>query len=223
LDKNNLRKIIFIEKRRKMRNILINLDGEDYSFDVPTGWNEVSVKNAARLTAVEKENRTEIEIVADIISILSGIDIEIIYMLTSEQFNEIVEVIKFTTEKVDGELVDSVIIDDEEYFLKKDFTQLTMGEIISIETILGQNNNNIAPAMAKLLCIFLRKKKENGHLESFKKSFMERESKFENVIITEVNNLFLFFLDGNNSSHKNTKDYLENQNQKVENEIDLQN
>jgi len=52
---------------------------------------------------------------------------------------------------------------------------------------------------------------------------MERESKFENVIITEVNNLFLFFLDGNNSSHKNTKDYLENQNQKVENEIDLQN
>jgi hypothetical protein len=50
--------------------------------------------------------------------------------------------------------------------------------------------------MAKLLCIFLRKKKENGKLESFKNSFMEREELFENVMISDVNNLFLFFLDG---------------------------
>ena len=206
-----------------MINIEFNIDGEKQSFDVPTGWDEVSVKKSAALTNISRDGRTEIEIIVDIVSILGEIDPDIIYMLTTEQFNQIIDVVKFTTEKIDSELKDSIIIDGEEYFLKKDFTQLTMGEIISIETILKQYENSVAPAMAKLLCIFLRKKKENGNLESFKNSFMERESLFENVLITDVNNLFLFFLDGKNLSQNNTKDYSENENQNQKSEIDLQN
>ena len=87
---------------------------------------------------------------------------------------------------------------------------------------LKQYENNIAPAMAKLLCIFLRKKKENGSLETFKNSFMEREILFEEVIISDVNDLFLFFLDGENLSQNNMKDYLENQKSNQESEIDFQ-
>ena len=206
-----------------MINIEFNIDGEKQSFDVPTGWDEVSVKKSAALTNISRDGRTEIEIIVDIVSILGEIDPDIIYMLTTEQFNQIIDVVKFTTEKIDSELKDSIIIDGEEYFLKKDFTQLTMGEIISIETILKQYENSVAPAMAKLLCIFLRKKKENGNLESFKNSFIERESLFENVLITDVNNLFLFFLDGKNLSQNNTKDYSEKENQNQKSEIDLQN
>lgn len=205
-----------------MINLIIELDGEEHNFNVPTGWNEVTVKTAAALSAVKKTNRTDIEVMVDIISLLANIDGELIYMLTSEQFNEVVEIVKFTTEEIKGEMADSVIINDEEYFLKKDFSQLTMGEIISIDTIIAQNENNIAPAMAKLLCIFLRKKKENGNIESFKNSFMERESLFEQVIISDVHNLFLFFSDGRNSSQSNMKDYSESQNQKPS-EIDSQN
>lgn len=205
-----------------MINLIIELDGEEHNFNVPTGWNEVTVKTAAALSAVKKTDRTDIEVMVDIISLLANIDGELIYMLTSEQFNEVVEIVKFTTEEIKGEMADSVIINDEEYFLKKDFSQLTMGEIISIDTIIAQNENNIAPAMAKLLCIFLRKKKENGSIESFKNSFMERESLFEQVIISDVHNLFLFFSDGRNSSQSNMKDYSESQNQKPS-EIDSQN
>lgn len=206
-----------------MINLVIELDGEEQNFLIPTSWSEVTVKKAAKLADIERENRTDIEIIADVVSALADIDQEIIYMLTTDQFNEVVEHIKFTSEQVEGvDLKDSIFVGDEEYFLKKDFTKLTMGEIISIDTILKQHEHNIAPAMAKLLCIFLRKKKENGSLETFKNSFMERESIFENVIISDVNNLFLFFLDGKNSSPSNMKDYLESQKSNQESEIDLQ-
>lgn len=205
-----------------MINLIIEVDGEEHNFNVPTGWDEVTVKSAAALSDIKKTDRTDIEVMVDIISLLANIDSELIYMLTSEQFQKVVDIIKFTTEDVKGEMADSVIVDGEEYFLKKDFSQLTMGEIISIDTIISQNENNIAPAMAKLLCIFLRKKKENGNIESFKNSFMERESLFEGVIISDVHNLFLFFLDGRNSSQSNTKDYLESQSQKLS-EIDSPN
>jgi hypothetical protein len=205
-----------------MINLIIEIDGEEHNFNVPTGWDEVTVKTAASLSAIKRTDRTEVDIMVEIISLLANIDTDLIYMLTSEQFAQVIEIVKFTTEEINGDLADSVMVDGEEYFLKKDFSQLTMGEIISIDTILGQSQNNIAPSMAKLLCIFLRKKKENGNIESFKNSFMERESLFEQVIISDVHNLFLFFLDGKNSSQNNMKDYSESQNQKPS-EIDSQN
>lgn len=206
-----------------MINLIIDLDGEEKEFLIPTSWNEVSVKKAAKLAEIQVSNKTDIESAADIVSVLADIDQETLYMLTASQFNDLVENIKFTLEKIDSpELKDSIFIDGEEYFLKKDFTKLTMGEIISIDTILKQYENNVGPAMAKLLCIFLRKKKENGSLETFKNSFMERESLFENVIISDVNNLFLFFLDGNNSSPSNMKGYMESQKKNKESEIDFQ-
>lgn len=206
-----------------MINLIIDLDGEEKQFSIPTSWNEVTVKKAAKLAEIQLKNKTDIESAADIVSVLADIDQETIYMLTAHQFNDLVEHIKFTLEKIDSpELKDSIFIEDEEYFLKKDFTKLTMGEIISIDTILKQYENNIAPAMAKLLCIFLRKKKENGSLETFKNSFMEREILFEEVIISDVNDLFLFFLDGENLSQSNMKDYLENQKSNQESEIDFQ-
>jgi len=206
-----------------MINLIIDLDGEEKEFSIPTSWNEVSVKKAAKLAEIQVSNKTDIESAADIVSVLADIDQETIYMLTADQFNDLVENIKFTLEKIDSpELKDSIFIDGEEYFLKKDFTKLTMGEIISVDTILKQYENNVAPAMAKLLCIFLRKKKENGSLETFKNSFMQRESLFEEVIISDVNNLFLFFLDGENLSQSNTKDYLESQKSNQESEIDFQ-
>jgi hypothetical protein len=206
-----------------MINLIIDLDGEEKEFLIPTSWNEVSVKKAAKLAEIQVSNKTDIESAADIVSVLADIDQETIYMLTADQFNDLVENIKFTLDKIDSpELKDSIFIDGEEYFLKKDFTKLTMGEIISVDTILKQYENNVAPAMAKLLCIFLRKKKENGSLETFKNSFMQRESLFEEVIISDVNNLFLFFLDGENLSQSNTKDYLESQKSNQESEIDFQ-
>ena len=191
--------------------IKVNLEIEDelMEFNIPEGWNEVSVKQSADLTSINREGKSDIEIIIEIISVLSKIETDIIYQMNTEDFNKLIEAVSFTVTPIDSVLAESIMINEEEYFLKKDFSQLTMGELISIETIIKQHEGSLAPAMSQLLCIFLRKKKDNGKLESFKNDFMEREKMFNDVIITDVNNIFLFFLDGNNLSKNSMKDYLE--------------
>ena len=58
--------------------------------------------------------------------------------------------------------------------------------------------------MPQLLCIFLRKKKENGQLEKYKTSFMNRVEIFKKIKIDEINHIFNFFLTGRNLSPNNT-------------------
>jgi hypothetical protein len=181
-----------------MITIELNIDGEDKVFTIADKWEEVTVKQSSELFSLNRD-RNQLELVVTIVSILSGMDEDVIYMMSQEQFGELVEVIKFTNEEVKCDLKDFITIDGEDYYLKKDFEKLNLGEIISIETLLQQNGGDLTKSMSKLLCIFLRKKKENGELESFRNEFMEREVIFDNTIITDVNDLFLFFLDGKSS------------------------
>jgi hypothetical protein len=58
--------------------------------------------------------------------------------------------------------------------------------------------------MPQLLCIFLRKKKENGNLEKYKTTFMQRTEKFKTIKVDEINHIFSFFLTGRDLSANNT-------------------
>jgi hypothetical protein len=64
--------------------------------------------------------------------------------------------------------------------------------------------------MDKLLCVFLRKKKENGKFETFTPEMMERVNVFNRAPISKVYNVFSFFLDGGVLSANNIQDFLEN-------------
>ena len=183
--------------------IILNLeiDGEEKSYEIPTSWSEVTVGQAADIQNISVENLTIIEKIVKILTILTpGISEDDIMLMSPEQFNQISEQLTFISNEIQGEPVNFLTIGGEEYFVKKDFTKLTMGEIISVDTIMKQTDNDITRALPKMLCIFLRKKKENGELESFKSSFMQREEMFKGVIITDVAKLFDFFLNGEVSS-----------------------
>jgi hypothetical protein len=180
-----------------MVNLILNVDGEEKTYNIPSEWNEVTVGQAADLNDLSTFDGTEIEKIVKILTIFCpDIDTDDIFAMTPEQFNQIVEMIGFISNPVDGDLADSIVLDGEEYFLKKDFTKLSMGEIISIDVIMKQTGGDISKALSKMLCIFLRKKKENGELETFKNKFMEREELFRSAKITDVNNLMLFFTVG---------------------------
>jgi hypothetical protein len=205
-----------------MIKIEFEVDGEEMSFDMPTNWDEVTIEMAGRIFSISTENKTNLESSVEVISLLTGIEQDYLYMLTPSQFQQLIDASSFTATEIKSELKESITVDDEEYFLKKDFTQLTMGEIISIETLLKKYHNNYMVAMPDLLCIFLRKKKENGKLESFKNSFMDRASSFKKIIVSDVNNLMLFFSDGSSLLEVNTKEYSENPKSNQESEIDSQ-
>ena len=179
-----------------MKKLEVEVDGELKNFTIPEKWSEVSVWQTMQLYSLESEEHNSIEKIVKIVNILTGVDEEMLYQMTQDQFMELTNTINFTNDEIKGELKDCIKIGAEEYYIKKDFDKLTLGEIISIDTIMQNNNNNLSKSMTELLCIFLRKKNANGKLESFKSDFMEREETFRDIPITDINNLFLFFLDG---------------------------
>jgi hypothetical protein len=194
-----------------MIKISIEIEDEVKEFDLPENWNEVSVEQFIKLFSFNRDDLTIIEITSKVISCFTGIDEDLLMLMDYDDFTKIAKQLDFT--KDDEGLIEQsefIVLDNEEYYLKTDFSKYTMGEIISIETILGEANGNIFRVIDKLLCIFLRKKKENGKLETFKGEFMSRVDLFKRAPISKVYNVFSFFLNGGILLDNNIKDYSEN-------------
>ena len=191
-----------------MIELKLEIDDEIKSYEIPESWDDVTVEQFAKLWTIQgKTFQTKIEMAVHTISLILGIDEEVIYMMDVSDFNKIADAINFVEKSMESkELGESIILEGEEYFIKKDFEKLNMGEVISINIILEKAQGNIAAHMSEMLCVFLRKKK-GDKLEGFKNEFMDRKKIFDKVKITEVNNLFSFFLTGKNSLETNTKDY----------------
>jgi hypothetical protein len=188
-----------------MIEINVELDDRTDTYNFPTEWSEVTIEQFGRLYTINKEIHSGMFYTFEVLHQLTGIDREIIEQIDYESFSEIVEKLKFIYEPLPVRDNLSIVVDGEEYFLYTEFNKYTAGEIISIETILQSANKEIYKVMAELLCIFLRKKKENGKLEKYKTSSMERRDKFRNIKIDEINHLFTFFLTGSDSSANNTR------------------
>ena len=192
-----------------MIKLNLEIDDEKRKFSIPESWDEVTVDIFSNIWKIDRDNLTDIEITVAVIGLLTSIDEDSLYMMSPDDFNRVAELIQFTNTDVKGKQVDSIVIDGDEYFLKNDFNKLSMGEVISLELLIEKSDGNMGSIMPEMLCIFLRKKKDNGKLETFKNSFMDRAEMFKGVSITEVNDIFLFFSDGENSSTVNMKESLE--------------
>jgi len=194
-----------------MITIKIEVDeGQISEYHFPESWDDVTVEQFARLYTIDKNIHSGMFYSFELLHQLTGIDRDIIEQIDYEDFVILVKKLEFISQPVPENKSESVIVDGEEYFLHSEFNKYTAGEIISIETILGAANMDIHKCMSKLLCVFLRKKKENGNLEKYKTSFMLREEKFKNIKISEINHIFGFFLTGRDSSHNSMKDSSEN-------------
>ena len=182
-----------------MISIELEIDDVSKEFTLPTGWDDLTVNDFCKVYSHNYEGMSEIEQAVTILSTLGDIDAEDIMMLTPEQFKELSAYVSFINQEIPRNDVDHIEIDGEKYYLKSDFSQLTLGETISIELIIEQSSGNILKSINSLLCIFLRKKKDNGKLESFKNKFMDRKELFGNVRIIDVYHLFSAFSIGHNS------------------------
>jgi hypothetical protein len=193
-----------------MIKVNVEIDDEVMEYTLPDNWDEVTIGDFIKLFSFEREGLNSVELSVKIINVLTDIDEDLIMMMNVSDFERLAEVFSFTAKDLKPTNVSSIELEGETYYLKNDFSKLTMGEIISIETLLQSADGNLFKVMDKLLCIFLRKKKENGKLEAFKGEFMDRTELFRNAPITKVYNVFSFFLTGGTTLEDNTKDYLEN-------------
>ncbi len=190
-----------------MIKVNFEIDDDSKSFDVPENWDEVTVEQFMGLVVLQEEAKEEVNPLNTIIKLthlMTGIPIDIVEMIPVDQFHLIQDTLKYTKDEVDIEKKDSVTIDGDTYFIKNDFNSLTMGETITIETLV-KDTQNVMSIFDKLLCVFLRKKTKKGNLETFKSTFIEERSEmFRRLPISEVYAIMVFFSSGVNSSEVTT-------------------
>jgi hypothetical protein len=189
-----------------MVKVNFEIDDEVKEFSVPESWSEVTVSQFMEIVKIQ-ESMEELNILQKTIRmvvILTGIPEEYVEMIPIEQFYKIRDILEYTNEEVDTKACESITLDGETYFIKNEFNQLTMGETITIETLMD-GSKNVIEVFDKLLCVFLRKKKENGKLEAFKSTFIEERAEiFGKAPISDMYSVLVFFSGGGSSLEAST-------------------
>ena len=179
-----------------MIDLKLTLDETEMDFSIPENWEEVTVEQYAKLYSGTGETTT-IERTVRFVNILTNINIDYLYQMSSDQFIEVTEVLGFMNEEVKEKQVDSIDIAGDTFFVKDDYDKMNVGEVASIEMLMKESTNGtMLDKFPELLCIFLRKKKENGKLESFRIHHMDRAEQFKSISISDVHKLLLFFSNG---------------------------
>lgn len=194
-----------------MIEVKIETDEEELLYHFPENWDEITVKQFCDVFRKDYEGKNAFVSSVILMSALTGVKQEIIEMMDIEDFKMLLEKLKFMQEEVKKSDDETIIINDEEYFLYTDFSKYTTGEIITIELLLEKAQNNVISVMSELLCVFLRKKTKKGKMEKFNTGFMERQYLYNKLPISKIYHIFSFFLDGRNLSINNTKDFTPNQ------------
>ena len=195
--------------------IEVKIEAEDKShvYSFPENWDEVTVKQFVRLYQSNNPNNNELMGAVTLISAISNIPEGLLMQMDINDFKSLSTKANFIAQEVEKTDVDYIELEGDKYYLYTEFNKLTTGEVITIETILEGSQYDIYKVMGDLLCLFLRKKDEEGRYEKFSTDMFKRKEMFMDVPISNIYHVFGFFLDGRNSSQSNMKDSTKNNNQ----------
>ena len=173
-----------------MITIEITQDAVTKEYSFPNSWKDVTV---AQFKDFNRGIRTgsDIETIIEVASLFSGIPEATLWEFPQETLHQLTDALAFITQPIDLEPVDRLIIGEEEYWVKKDFSQLTIGEVRALEELTVDPVGNLN----WLLTVLLRRKKE-GKWESVTPELLEESDKFDSVIIGDVYRLLESFQNG---------------------------
>jgi len=167
---------------------------------VPTSWNDVTVEEYQQLASLDADDNASKRL-ADIISILCGVNS---LELTTDTVKEIQESIAFLNENLPKDRYSSFIHDGIEYEWIKSINEITLGEQISIEQTIENEELNYSQSFDLVMAVLLVKKGEKFNAKDLNKN-RELYSKFP---ITKVHEMILFFLSGGKISLQPIREFL---------------
>jgi len=192
--------------------VKIIIEYKEKVIQVPEKWEDLKLKHWMKLNEIDKKKWPS-DLIRDInvIATILEIEPEEVEMLEIETYNTLMNTLSFlTTQPEDRPLKDFIEIKGEKWFIKKDFDKITLGERITIDTLLMEKT--LEEKFSELLTLFLKKKNEEGEFETWKTSHKSRATLFEKEVnFMDVKNIMIFFSDGINSSSENMKESSVNQ------------
>lgn len=187
---------------------MIKVDIEGIEFELAEEWQEITFSQYIDLININKdEGLQDLERAIEIISYLSNKPIECrasLYKLSKGDFEELASYFKWTNDPIENYKSDKEFleIDGKKYKIKKDYNKLTIGEMISVETLMA-NNKNLDP-LEVAFGVLLRELDSDGNEKEFSEErFIHVLTKLkEKVMLLDVYQYINFFLSGAQISTK---------------------
>ena len=129
---------------------------------IPTSWNDVTLREFIELSSLDFESyKTPVEYYIHVLRVFGNDNIENIFdYIKAVDLNSIIGQMSFMNEepsKLDNK---SVEIDGEMYFLSDNLNELTVGEYVSIESLIEQGGQSSVDSIPTVLSVLLRPKNE---------------------------------------------------------------
>lgn len=188
---------------------MIELKLENKTHLLPTSWEEVTLEKFQKICKLNTTNKLNYYV--QLLNIFTEIDEKILINLKANQFKEIIKELDFIfNEKLEDVFVNNFKIGEDKYVLK-DFNTLTLGEQVSLETLI-EKNDNIQNAHYFFAILF---KKNNEEELNFDELEDRANSIKENLSITQINKVLIFFFNCVKTYISNMKNFLEYKEQKT--------
>lgn len=147
---------------------------EEIKIKIPSGWDEVTLKQYSQLADIITENPTDR--LLQTISILSGVDTLLLSGVDVLDMEGLITDIDYLTEKPQSfPTGDNITLGGYRYGVVKDYNKdLTMGEMVTIETLLEQHTNgveHIRIVASIMLRPFINSKRKPFDMEDFYKQY----------------------------------------------------
>jgi formyltetrahydrofolate hydrolase len=192
---------------------MIELEIEGKTVELAESWDEITFQQYIDIIGFNKEENSNPMLKAvKIISAISNKPSEceqLLLKITRQDFEDLAKEFEWTNTKIDDVKNDKEIleIDGRNYKIKKDYNKLTIGETVSVETLIA-NNKNLDP-LEVAFGVLLREVDENGVEKGFNEDdflYVIEQLKTK-VMLLDVYNVISFFLSTDKSSSKTSKGF----------------
>ncbi len=174
---------------------------------IPQSWDEVSLQKFGALQLLNVDDyQSNILYMVDVISLLADVDKDVVSGINLGNLNILSEEMSFLQTPIKKEKKETIIIDGITYKWKGDLNSLTLGELISIETVIDLEELSYQMSYDVICAVLLRKVDKDGNLEEFNaETFNEQRELFSKLPVTDVNGMILFFLRGEQDSMRHSE------------------
>lgn len=129
---------------------------------IPTSWNDVTLREFIELSSLDFDSyKSPVEYYIHVLRVFGNDNIENIFdYIKAVDLNSIIGQMSFMNEepkKLDNK---SVEIEGEMYFLSDNLNELTVGEYVSIESLIEQKGQSSVDSIPTVLSVLLRPKNE---------------------------------------------------------------
>ena len=152
-----------------MKKFEIKFKGETKTYEVPSNWSEIKVRKFVEVYKLQntfKEGDSHLANLISILTILLGIDREVLMAMDANAFGLLKDTISFLYDSSDLAKVtttEQIVVNGKTLYVNTKFDKLTVEDMINIEGI-TKNNEDLVDAMIPLLTYLIKEKNHNGEL-----------------------------------------------------------